>query len=389
MTKLRPYLFGAVAACAGGMCVIAARYWGPWYSGGATLTFVPQSIEIAEDPCEGNAIPVHLELHNRSSHIVTITSVRSSCGCTTLLGRDKSTLEVPFDLVPGESMPIESTVDTKQRMGPLTVAVVAEGTTQGRAYQAAATIRANIRAAWRLSPPHLAFEDLVPEATVRTDFTVLDGFPGAGLALKDITCSDPAQMSVSWRASNGSTSPPDAASRTLVSRYVATVEYRPRVSDRPVIYEWIELVGGDKAGDVRLRVPISCRYRAPDCVAVPRSLTIPRQWDGKSIVRKVQLLAARSDFGEVRIESCPPNAEVSIDDVDARKKLVVITFRAPLPGDQGACESQVNLTARLGSELEEVSIPIRCTSTQDAVAPQSFENMPRNVNDAGNPTSAS
>lgn len=141
-------------------------------------------MEIAVDPLQYQAIPIHLQFTNRSSEAIRVTQAEPSCGCTDLVTRGGSALLAPLVLSPGESLPWQATIHTEGRIGPQSFLVRLETESGGETVEHISTIRMNVKPAVAVAPARIEFADVMPGALESAEITLWDGHPDPGLRLK-------------------------------------------------------------------------------------------------------------------------------------------------------------------------------------------------------------
>jgi hypothetical protein len=313
----RAWLFTILGVCAAGLT--AGFGIRPLLFPEARIAIYPSEIEFKEGHIQGESLETHFELKNESSRPITVTSVRASCGCMVVAGKNGS-LTTPFTLENGAIFPVTLGVATGSRTGPNSfyLSVTAQGP-YGTPAEANATVRVNLLAGLRTEPSAVIFRRVKTGAQLSAEVKLADMFPDPGVRVRELKLSNDKTMRVELEPESGR-SDIFGASAAANARGKLKLSYVPDVAEGR-IQEMITIIPEDPRFP-QVQVPVYCEIAERAYRFTPGGLTIGPT--AGTTFRRIVVFQSDEPETSLSVRQTPEGITVEIGKSQASRRLVTI-----------------------------------------------------------------
>lgn len=296
------------------------------------VTVEPQIAEIAVDPLQYEAVPVHLQLTNRTNKAIQIRKAETSCGCASLVTRGGQTLVEPLDVPSRGTVPWLVVIHTAGRIGPSEFKVYFEIVSGGRVSHAISTIKMNILPAISINPRSIDFGRMKPREERAAKVLLSDAYPDAGYCVSKVNVSDPERLQVKIVPAEKIT-PTCVADSTKPAvnfrpRWCIHLDYLAPLAPRALVGDEIVLVPKDEMHP-QISLPVTCTMVPPPYAISPETLVLPADCLGQTLTRTIRCRLHRSVDPALQVISAPKSVKVNIVPLGARIAELHVTINVP------------------------------------------------------------
>lgn len=289
----------------------------------------PPELYFAEEPIEGDPLDFRFQVRNRSGSPITITRAVPSCGCMELKTAGGYPMNSPIHLDAGEVAPFQVAIRTRNRIGNQQFQVKMEyRDDRGSTFPLLATSHVTIRSGWRADPYALTLHDLEPGKETVRFVDIYDALPGNGVAVQDVSESDPSAIQVQLeRAPKGGPAADNlfGAGTSLRKRHRLRVTLLPE-AESGVIRQATITLAPTEANRPSLTIPVVWSTKPPAYRLSPSGLTLFMAKGGARISREVQCLVATGSNANLRVSAKPDWAEVTIGTLGPEGRRITVAI---------------------------------------------------------------
>jgi len=185
----------------------ASRYSKRFFKRQDIILLEPSNLILTRFINECDLLSIPLTFHNNSESNIKILETRMSCGCQSITTTNEQPLSIPFDLKPGQSLPLELTIDTCGKEGKQYLSLGFFFESEGQNKFVTSDVTFFVRPGLRLYTPPL-FKDLADNDELESIFheiIITDGFCDPGIEIESVVSSSPDKICVKLKKTENET----------------------------------------------------------------------------------------------------------------------------------------------------------------------------------------
>lgn len=322
-----------------------------------SVVLEPRSLEFVEAAFRNDHLKAQLTLRNDSTKPIHVVRASTSCLCTELTTRNKAPLTEPLTIPPGESIPLQASIDTSGGPGKRSVSISVFCSIDNQLTELSSSIQYVVALPLLIEPTAIVLNDVEPLSQHERTIEIYDSYPDRPCEIDQVTSSDPDRIKVSLDSGSNAIElrqHREIGAANMRHRYVLKVAYQAPVRDRDVVQDQIQLILNDDA-KTQISMPVVCNFKRPAYEVHPSSLAVSLK-STLPVQRSLRYISRENPIPVLRLKSAPDFVKVEAPVVGKAGATIRLTIDRP-PSETEPREHQIVFQQGNG-DLPDIVVPL-------------------------------